>query len=71
MYLIFDTHEEMETRNAKGVTGTDPEDLGWSEGTTKYRWADIELDNGKWALNVGNGEGLTEEELANCVTQLP
>lgn len=61
MYLRFDTYEAMDARNRKGL-----EDLNYPQGTTIKRWKEIELETG-WYLDVGNGDGLTETELSNCV----
>ena len=65
MYLIFDTHEEADARNRKAIT-----DLNWPQGTTEKRWIEIELDNGQWALDVGNGHGLTQEEIDQTVNEI-
>jgi len=64
MYLIFDTYEECDVRNRKGIT-----DLNWPEGETIKRWQEIEVVNG-WALDVMDGNGLTEGELAECVNEI-
>jgi len=44
-------------------------DLKWPEGTTVKRWQEIEVVNG-WALDVMDGNGLTEDELALCVNEI-
>ena len=66
MFLIFDTHELGEVRNRQAIT-----DLGWTQGTTTMRWAYTDLEDGRYALDVEDGDGLTEEELAQCVNVLP
>ena len=65
MYLIFDTKELAEARNRKAIT-----DLNWPQGTTEKKWLEIELDNGQWALDVGNGDGLTQEEIEQTVNEI-
>lgn len=65
MYLIFDNKELAEARNRKAIT-----DLNWPQGTTEKRWVEIELDNGQWALDVGNGDGLTQEEFEQTVNEI-
>ena len=65
MYLIFETYEEADARNRKAIT-----DLNWPQGTTEKRWVEIELDNGQWALDVGNGDGLSEEEIEQTVNEI-
>jgi hypothetical protein len=62
--MIFDNYEECDVRNRKGIT-----DLNWAEGETIKRWTEIELVNG-WALDVMDGNGLTEDELSACVETL-
>ena len=66
MYLIFTTYEEADTRNRKAI-----DDLGYPTGTTIKKWIEIETTDGRFALDVGNGEGLTDEEIAKCVDELP
>ena len=65
MYLIFDTYEQADARNRKAIT-----DRNWPLGTTEKMWDEIELDNGQWALNVGNGDWLTEEEIEQAINEL-
>jgi hypothetical protein len=65
MYLIFRTYEEADARNRKAIT-----DLNWPQGITQKKWLEIELDNGQWALDVGNGRGLTQEEIEQTVNEL-
>ena len=65
MYLIFETYEEADARNRKAIT-----DLNWPQGITQKKWLEIELDNGQWALDVGNGDGLSEEEIEQTVNEL-
>ena len=66
MYLIFDTHELAEVRNTQAIT-----DLGWPQGTTTMRWAYTDLEDSRCALDVEDGDGLSQEELAQCVNVLP
>lgn len=65
MYLIYDTYEEMDARNRKAI-----DDLGYPMGTTIKKWKEIDLEDGRFALDVRSGEGLTEEELASCVESI-
>ena len=64
MYLIFTTYAEADARNRKAIT-----DLNWPKGTTVKRWQEIEVANG-WALDVMDGNGLTEDELALCLNDI-
>jgi len=64
MFLIFQTYEAADARNRKAIT-----DLNWPKGTTVKRWQEIEVVNG-WALDVMDGNGLTEDELAECVNEI-
>ena len=63
MYLIITT-EQAEQRNRQEATSR-----GCSGVTVKW-WSEITIE-GETALNVGDGEGLTEEELNQCVEELP
>jgi hypothetical protein len=65
MYLIFRTYEEADARNRKAIT-----DLNWPQGITQKKWLEIELDNGQWALDVGNGRGLTQEEIEQTINEI-
>ena len=65
MYLIFRTYAEADARNRKAIT-----DLNWPKGITQKKWLEIELDNGQWALDVGNGRGLTQEEIEQTINEL-
>lgn len=66
MYLLFETYEEAELRNRfealkRGCNGT----------TTKYWWAiAYEYEDGRVALDVGDGDGLSDDELNNIVEEL-
>lgn len=64
MFLIFDRYEDADARNRKAIT-----DRNWPNGTTEKMWQEIETVNG-WALDVGDGNGLTQEELELCVIEL-
>ena len=63
MYLILTT-EQAESRNMQEATSR-----GCNGVTVKW-WSEITVD-GETALNVGDGDGLTPEELAQCVEDLP
>lgn len=65
MYLIFETYAEADARNRKAIF-----DLNWPKGITQKKWLEIELDNGQWALDVGNGDGLTQEEIERTVKEI-
>jgi hypothetical protein len=63
MYLIL-SHKKAEERNlAQG------EEMKL-KGTSVYRWLAIKGDN-KTALDVENGEDLTDDEKTQCVDELP
>jgi hypothetical protein len=64
MYLIFEKYEDAEARNRKAIT-----DRKWPSGTTEKMWQEVETVNG-WALDVGNGDGLTQDELERCVIEI-
>lgn len=64
MFLIFDRYEDADARNRKAI-----KDRNWPNGTTEKMWQEIETVNG-WALDVGDGNGLTQEELELCVIEL-
>jgi hypothetical protein len=64
MYLIFEQYEEAEARNRKAIT-----DRNWPNGTTEKMWQELKTVNG-WALDVGNGDGLTQDELERCVDKI-
>ena len=66
MYLIL-THKEAEERNIQG--GNEIGLKGTRGGSTFYRWEMIVMDN-ETALDVGNGNGLTSEELGQCVNDI-
>jgi hypothetical protein len=64
MYLIFEKYEAADARNRKAIT-----DRNWPNGTTQKMWQELAVVNG-WALDVGNGDGLTQEELNLCVIEI-
>jgi hypothetical protein len=64
MHLLL-TEEEALLRNREEATKRG------CEMSTIYWWAFDVLPNGVVALNVGDGEGLSEDELAMCVEELP
>ena len=66
MYLIFANKNEADTRNI-----TEAVKRGHGMISTNRVWAMTELDDGRVALNVEDGEGLTDAELEMCVDELP
>jgi len=64
--LIFNTYKKADLRNRKAI-----DDLDYPIGTTSKKWIEIELTDSRWALDVGDGNLLTEEELLQCVNELP
>lgn len=67
MYLIL-PHKEAKERNIQG--GLDVGLKGTVGGATKYRWGMGVYDDDNSYLDVGDGEGLTNEELNNCIETL-
>lgn len=63
MYLILPT-EQAEARNAQEAQNRNCGDV-----TTKW-WSEVTIE-GETALNVGDGNGLTELELTQTVNELP
>ena len=63
-YLILPT-DQAEFRNWKAARDINckPE--------TVYRWSISIVSETETALHVGDGDGLTAEELAQCVNELP
>jgi hypothetical protein len=59
-YLILPTAEAKE-RNSIQSDGL----------VSQWLWESKDLENGTTALFVNDGQGLSEEELAACVTELP
>lgn len=59
-YLILPTAEAQE-RNSIHINGV----------VTEYLWEYKDLGNGTTALFVNHGDGLSEDELAMCVEELP
>jgi hypothetical protein len=67
MYLIFKTIKEAKERSL--VEGF-RRGLGDKQ-TTRYWWGiSYEYEDGRAVLNVGDGNGLSEEELNNCVNEI-
>lgn len=65
MYLIFANKNEADLRNiAEAVK------RGCDMVNTNRAWSMIELEDGRVALNVEDGEGLTDDELSRCVNEL-
>jgi len=66
MYLIFANKNEADIRNiAEAVK------RGCDMVNTNRVWSMIELEDGRVALDVGDGEGLTDAELEMCIDELP
>ena len=66
MYLIFTNKNEADIRNiAEAVK------RGCDMINTNRVWSMIELEDGRVALDVQDGEGLTDSELEMCVDELP
>lgn len=66
MYLIFANKNEADVRNI-----TEAVKRGHDMISTNRVWSMIELEDGSVALDVGDGEGLTDSELGMCVEELP
>lgn len=66
MYLIFNNINEADTRNI-----TEAVKRGHDMISTNRVWSMIELEDGRVALDVQDGEGLTDSELEMCVDELP
>jgi hypothetical protein len=68
MILIFNTKEERDIRNMIEAVKR-----GCDMVTTKMWWSNLEENEypNVWGLLVGDGAGLTEDELAQCVNELP
>lgn len=67
MILLFNSKEERDTRNIVEAVKR-----GCDMITTKFWWSSIdEGDDSIFALDVKDGEGLTDAEIAQCVGQLP
>jgi hypothetical protein len=67
MILLFNSKEERDTRNIVEAVKR-----GCDMITTKFWWSSIdEGDDSIFALDVKDGEGLTDAEIAQCVDQLP
>jgi len=61
MLLPFETKEAADERNKFEAfkRGCQPPTIYW--------WSNPIEHNEKWCLNVGDGEGLTQEELNRCI----
>lgn len=67
MYLILENNEAKErNRNAGIEIGL----KGEAGGSTLYRWQMIGINETTTALNVEDGDGLTEDELKKCVEKI-
>lgn len=63
MYLIFESEQLAKERMMVEAIRR-----GCDMATTRYWWSIAKkYEDGRVALNVGDGDGLTETELANCV----
>lgn len=65
MILVFDTQAAAEERNKFEAfkRGCQPPTIYW------WKRATLNEDTGKWELDVGDGDGLTDEELARAIEQ--
>lgn len=63
MYLILPKEEALARNNQEAISRG-------CESPTIYWWASTELADGTIALHVGDGDGLTEDELKMCVTTI-
>jgi len=64
MILILDREEGLERNKAEALNrGCSSPTLFW--------WSWIDLDANNIALNVGDGNGLSEAELSQCVSEMP
>jgi len=66
MYLTFQNKNEADMRNIVEAVKRGNDMI-----STDRVWSMIELEDGRVALNVGDGEGLTDAELEMCVEELP
>jgi hypothetical protein len=67
MYLIFENKNEADTRNM-----VEAAKRGHDMIRTRKVWHVIkEYEDGRIALDVLDGEGLTSSELSQCVDELP
>ena len=64
MYLIL-PQAEAEERNRYAAFKSN---MIWRD---SKRWAETPFVDGRIALNVDDGDGLTDEEIALCVNELP
>jgi hypothetical protein len=63
MYLILPKDEALARNNKEAISrGCEPPTIYW--------WASTELADGTIALDVGDGEVLTDLELTMCVTEI-
>lgn len=65
MYLILPAAE------AHGRNNQEATKRGWKVPNAKYWSWQISVDETMCALDVGNGDGLTDDELVQCVETLP
>tara|TARA_R110000823_G_scaffold228621_2_gene355844 strand:+ start:1271 stop:1468 length:198 start_codon:yes stop_codon:yes gene_type:complete len=65
MYLPFTTEQEAIDRSRFEAfnRGCVPPTLYW--------WSKPTEENGEYFLNVGDGDGLSDEEIARCVASIP
>lgn len=64
MYLILPKDDALSRNNEESISrGCQPPTIYW--------WASTELADGNIALHVDDGNGLTDDEIAQCVKELP
>lgn len=63
MILRFDTQAEADERNKFEAfkRGCQPPTLYW------WKRAELNEETGKWEMDVGDGDGLTEDELTRVI----
>ncbi len=66
MYLIL----EKIAAERRNLTAGIAIGLGRQGSTSRYRWA-MATNEELTAINVGNGDGLTEQEVSCCIDELP
>ena len=65
MYLIFQNKQEAEERSLIEAMRQ-----GCDLVKTRYYWSIEESESGVFYCDVGNGETLSEDELAKCVNEI-
>ncbi len=64
MYLILDKEKADERNRFEAFK----RNAFWKNAKA---WSEVYLEDGSIALDVGDGDGLTDEEKAQCVNELP